>query len=283
MRPALGGARFMARGFRIVAVLAALSLLLVLPGSAGAFPLTTCTLTVSSFAADGTALDTAASGADDATRDNPFDVDWDGQVAWSGTTGNVVFTNFTYSISISGLPTPLQGAVANTSGAIEGTGTVVPSDVVPLQLIGLFFVSGSATASDGTGSCEGSGWVRIQGDLFASLQFWVALALLGIGALIVVVGRGGRWLLGLIGGALFGLGGAVMLITVAFLPLGEFTPLIVLGLGVVLGLAITIPKGSQAASAGEQPPASTPPPSTPPPSTPPASPDGSADAGAPLA
>lgn len=266
----------MFRVVRRLVIAALLATSLLIPASASAFPLTTCTLTVSSFAADGTALDTAASGADDATRENPFDLDWDGQVAWSGTTGNVVFTNFTYSISISGIPTPLQGAVANTSGATEGTGTVVPSDVVPVQLIGLFFVSGSATASDGTGSCEGSGWIRIQGDLFASLQFWVALALMGIGALLVIVGRGGRWLLGLIGGGLFGLGGAVMLITVAFLPLGEFTPLIVLVLGVVLGLAITIPKGSQAASTGDQPPASTPPASTPP-----AGPDGSADTGAP--
>lgn len=234
---------------------------LLIPAAASAFPLTTCTATITSYAADGTQLDQVVGGGDDATRTEPFDVDWDGQIAWEGTTGGIVFTNFTYSISVTGIPTPLGGAVVNSSGATEGSGTVVPSDVLPINLVGLFLVSGKATAEDGS-TCEGSGWVKINGSPFGSMQFWIGLALLAVGILLIVVGRGGRWLLGLIGGILAGLGSAILLITFALMLLGEWTPWAVIIGWVLIGLAVTIPKGS---SKPDQPAT----PASPPPATPP--------------
>jgi hypothetical protein len=262
-----------------LAIVAVLVTSVLIPATALAFPLTTCTATITSYAADGTQLDQVVSGADDATRTEPFNVDWDGQIAWEGTTGGIVFTNFTYGISVTGIPTPLSGAVVNSSGATEGSGTVVPSDVLPINLVGLFFVTGKATAEDGS-TCEGSGWVKFDGSPFGSMQFWIGLALLALGILLIVLGRGGRWLLGLIGGILAGLGSAILLITFSLMLLAEWTPPVALVAGVLIGLAVTIPKGSAKPDQPDQPATSpAPPPAASPPAAPPPADIGSAGTG----
>ncbi len=248
---------------------------LLIPASASAFPLTTCTATLTSTTADGGLLDTVVGGAADSTRDDPFLVDWNGTVAWEGTTGGIVFTDFTWGISISGIPTALNGVVSNASGLTEGSGSVVPNDVVPLQVVGLFYVTGSVSGD--AGSCDGSGWVQLQGEPWGTVQFWAGLAAVAIGILLIVVGRGGRWFLGLIGGLLLGLGSAVLLITFSLMLLAEWTPLVALIAGVLIGLAVTVRKDSEtppastaaAGAAGAAPPSgtATPPPAPAPPET----------------
>jgi predicted lipid-binding transport protein (Tim44 family) len=63
---------------------------------------------------------------------------------------------------------------------------------------------------------------------------------MALGALLIFLGRNGIWLLGLIGGAGLGLGGAIMFITFAFMPLAEWTPWASLIAGVLIGLAATV-------------------------------------------
>lgn len=235
------------RPVRLALALVVLVAVGLLPASALAFPLTTCTLSITSLAADGTVLGTAISGADDSTRQDPFPVDWQGTIQWEGTTGGIVFTDFTYALDISGIPTPLRGSVINTSGATTGSGSVVPADVVPLELVGLFFLSGRATNADGQ-SCEGSGWIKLEGNPFITVQFWAGAALLAFGLALTLIGRGGRWLLGLIGGLSLGIGAAILLITFSFMPLGELTPLAALVVGVLVGLATSIGTRSRSSS-----------------------------------
>jgi hypothetical protein len=250
----------MSRVLRRLVPAAVLATSLLIPASASAFPLTNCTATLTSISADGSPLDTVVGGAADSTREDPFLVDWNGTVAWEGTTGGIVFTDFTWGISITGIPTALNGVVANASGQTEGSGSVVPNDAFPLELVGLFYVTGSVSGD--AGSCDGSGWIQLQGDPFGTLQFWAALAAVAIGILLIVLGRGGRWLLGLVGGLLLGLGSAVLLITFSLMLLAEWTPLVALIAGVLIGLAATVRKASETpptatAAAAAAPPSST--------------------------
>ncbi len=250
----------MSRVLRRLVLATVLAASLLIPATASAFPLTTCTATLTSTAADGSPLDSVVGGAADSTREDPFLIDWNGTVAWEGTTGGIVFTDFTWGISISGIPTALNGVVTNASGQTEGSGSVVPNDVAPLQLVGLFYVTGSVSGD--AGSCDGSGWVQLQGDPIGTLQFWAGLAAVAIGILLIVIGRGGRWLLGLIGGLLLGLGSAVLLITFSLMLLAEWTPLVAVIAGVLIGLAVTVRKASETppaatAAAGAAPPSST--------------------------
>ena len=234
----------MSRAVGRLVILAMLVTSLLIPAASLAFPLTNCTATLTSISADGSPLDTVVGGAADSTREDPFLVDWNGTVAWEGTTGGIVFTNFTWGISITGIPTPLNGVVANASGQTEGSGSVVPNEVLPLELVGLFYVTGSVSSD--AGSCDGSGWVQLQGDPLGTLQFWAGLAAVAIGILLIVIGRGGRWLLGLIGGLLLGLGSAVLLITFSLMLLAEWTPLVAIVAGVLIGLAVTVRKAPEA-------------------------------------
>ena len=91
-----------------------------LPSTAAGFTLSNCTLTIQSSDASGGSLDNASGGADDSTQADPFVVDWDGSVAWQGTTGGLELKNNSYHIEVFGIPTP-QFAAATPTAAMTAT------------------------------------------------------------------------------------------------------------------------------------------------------------------
>lgn len=218
---------------RRLALLVVLAMGLMIPGSAAAFPLTNCTLELTSLDASGNALDSAVGGGQDSTQEDPFLVDWEGRVVWNGTTGSQVIKNHSWHVDVFHFPTPLRGGDPNEAGDPNGDGTVDVSANAPFKLTGLFFVSGEISGEGG--SCAGSGWFKVQGEPVGTPSFFVALLLLILGAILIAFGGArGSWLLALVGGLLFGLGLGLLLIMFSTLPLGSLT----VAAAVVLGLAI---------------------------------------------
>lgn len=218
---------------RPLAFLALPALILLLPAGASAFPLTNCTLTLTSVDTHGTMIDTATVGATDATQTKPFQVDADGRVQWAGTMGSQVITNHHWSVSIFNIPTPLSGGDANAAGKADGDGTVQVSANLPFRFVGLFYVSGGISGTGG--SCAGSGWMQLRGDAFGTILFWLALILIVLGLLLYWVGWRGAWGWAILGGVLFGLGSGLMLIIYALMPVGSWTPLSALVVGLIIG------------------------------------------------
>lgn len=219
---------------RRLASLFVVSLMLLLPGSAAAFPLTNCTLELTSLDENGTVLDTAAAGGADSTQADPFLVDWEGRVVWNGTMGSQVIMDHSWNVDVFHFPTPLRGGDPNEGGDTDGDDTVDVSANAPFQLVGLFYVSGQISGEGG--SCVGSGWFRIEGDPIGTVPFFVSLLLLVLGAILIALGGGqGSWLLGLLGGLLFGVGLAGLLILFGALPLGSITVPGTIVLGLLIG------------------------------------------------
>jgi hypothetical protein len=219
------------------AVLPAALLLLLLPRSAGAFPLTTCSLELASTDGSGAALDTASSGANDSTQADPFEVDWNGSVSYDGST-NVVIKNYTYGIAVFGVPTPLQGGGTNDDENTDGNGSVSVAANSPFRAAGLYYVSGSYNGEGG--SCTGSGWFRLLGDPIGTVPWIAGLLLAVLGVLGLVWALRGSLIGGIVGGILLGLGADLLLISHAVLPLAENTPLIVLVAALVIGVALAL-------------------------------------------
>lgn len=209
---------------------------LLLPASALAFPLSNCTLNLTSRDGSGATIDTATSGGADSTQTDPFIVDWDGTVDWNGTMGSLVIMNHNWNVDVFGIPTPLRGGDPNTAGNTTGSDTAGVSANAPFRFTGLFYVSGQISG-DG-GSCSGSGWLRLRGDPVGTVPFFVGLALVLLGAALLAVGARGRWLAAVFGGLLLGLGAAVLLVIFALLPLAAPTPLVVLAAGLLIGILL---------------------------------------------
>lgn len=218
------------------AVPIALLLVLLVPGSASAFPLDGCTLSITSLDAHGATLATATGGGNDSTQDNPFIVDWDGTVSYQGTTGTQVIKDNAWHVDVFNIPTPLRGGSPNGDGNKTGSGSVGVSANAPFRITGLYYVSGEIKGTGG--SCSGSGWFKLAGDPVGTIPFFVGLVALVLGIVLVALAIGGSAIAGLIGGVLVGLGLAVELAIFSVAPLGAATPLAVLGLGLVGGIAL---------------------------------------------
>jgi hypothetical protein len=217
---------------RVLAALAGTGLLLGAavgqPVSTAAFPLSGCQLTLSSFDADGTEIDTAIGGSPDATQHDPLRVSWGGTLRWTregspGSTGNG-----SWYVDVFGLPTMLRGADSAESGVVE------IGDGIPFRFSGLFYVSGRLSGPDL--SCSGHGWVRVMGDPLSTLPFTMGLSLLLVGLVLLAVGARGRWLLAVLGGALVGMGLAILTVIYTTLPIGEATPALLIASGIVVGV-----------------------------------------------
>lgn len=221
-----------------VLALPVLVLAMLLPLSVSGFPMTDCTLNLTSLDADGNQLGSAVGDSNDSTMADPFEVDWDGTVEWTGTTGSQVIKDSKWSVSIFNIPTPLSGTEANEEGTNDGDGTVDVGPNLPLRMTGLFFVSGSMTG-DG-GSCSGSGWMRLVGDPLGSILFWIGLVLIVLGLLALWRGYLRSSIVAAFGGLLLGLGAAAMLVTYAAMPAGEWTPLAAFAGGLVIGTVVAV-------------------------------------------
>ena len=219
------------------AVLLTASLLLVAAAPVAAFPLSTCQLSLTSTDASGATVDTAQSGANDATQADPFLVDWDGQVVYTGTTTNVI-KNYRYQVSVLGIPTPISGGDTNDEENTSGNGSVSVAANTPFRVTGLFLASGGYQGEGG--SCSGSGWFKLTGNPTGTLPFWIALILLAFGTVLEVRGLRGHQISGVSGGVLIGLGAAILAVIYSTLPLAEYTPLALIGLGLLLGIIIAL-------------------------------------------
>jgi hypothetical protein len=211
--------------------------ILGLAGPAAAFPLTNCTLQATALAADGSTIDSIASGATDATQTAPFLVDWDGTVTYTGNV-QVAMLNNTWHVDVFGIPTPLRGGSPNQADNRDGNGTVAVGANAPFRTTGLYYVSGSITGSGGT--CSGNGWFKLTGDPIGTIPFFIALLVLILGLLLLAAGSQGHTISAVVGGLLTGLGLAALLVLFSTLPLGSATPIVVLVLGLILGIIIAI-------------------------------------------
>jgi len=201
------------------------------PTTAAAFALSGCQMTLISLDADGNEIDTAVGGSADATQHDPLRVSWDGTVRWTRDAGSrSTGPGGTWHLDVFGLPTPLRG----TDGTVASDSIRV-TDSLPFRFAGLFFVSGRLSGPDV--SCAGSGWLRVMGDPMSTLPLTVSLGVLLVGLILLAVGARGRWLPAIVGGLLLGAGSAIAMVTYAALPLGETTPVAMLGVGIVIGLA----------------------------------------------
>jgi hypothetical protein len=196
------------------------------PSAAQAFPLTTCTLSLTSTDANGDALDTAFQGGADATQSDPFFVDWNGSVHWQGTSGSFAFRNNSWHVEIFMLPTTLHGGDANPDATRDGSGVISTGGAGFFRLTGLYYISGAYSGDRGT--CVGSGWVRLQGIPFVTLPFWLAVIGLAAGVALLAIGYRRAWVVAIPGGLLAGLGLAFVLIMLGFLPFGAWTPYAIL-------------------------------------------------------
>jgi len=149
-----------------------------------------CTLDLASTDASGAALDTAANGRG-GTQEDPFIVDWDGTVSWNGSSGDTVFKNHSWQVYVFNIPTPLRGGDDNDEGTTTSSGSTGVSANAPFQFTGLYFVSGNITG-DGGARCDGSAWLKLNGNPLTTIPFWIAIVLVLIGLLLVMSSRGSQ-------------------------------------------------------------------------------------------
>ncbi|HLA17052.1 MAG TPA: hypothetical protein VJZ72_09155 [Candidatus Limnocylindrales bacterium] len=244
----------------VVAVVA-MSWLNVVP-SAFAFELTTCTIELASN--NGVApLDEAVGPGAGGTFDDPFLVDWDGTVDWTGSTGGTIVKNGLAHVEVFGLPTPLGTFTGhNDEENTTLSGTVGVANNAPFEVTGLFYVSGELRGESGP-VCRGSAWLKLTGDPVGTPLFYVALGSLIVGGLLVGRSLPGRNILqGAIGGFVTGLGATALAVAFSVLPLLENTPLaLVVGLtvvGFVLGYFDIRPRTSPSGEPPSEPPSETP-------------------------
>lgn len=205
----------------------------VTPPPGLAFPISGCTLAITSLDADGTQIDSASGGGSDASLAAPLLASWDGTIRWSGEIGPPAIRGIRWHVDVFGLPTPLRGADPNEDDDISGANSIRITGAVPFRFTGLFHVTGQLSGEGGT--CTGDGWVRVLGDPVGTLPFLVALALVLVGVVLLAVGVRGRWLPAMAGGLMLGLGSTVLLVIFAVLPMGAATPAAVNVLGLLTG------------------------------------------------
>jgi hypothetical protein len=192
-----------------------------------------CTITAASTDGNGDALGNLT-GPAASSPDQPFVVDRAGDVAWEGTAPPIA--SGTYGISVFGLPI-WGGEFTNDEGLTSASGTVAVADVLPVDLVGVFEVSGSVKGEGG--ACEGSAWVKLDGDPLTSIPGLVGIGLTILGGIGVLASAfGSHFGRGLLTGILLGLGLAVLAIVFGFMPLGTITPWVALAAGPIVGAVV---------------------------------------------
>ncbi len=126
----------------------------------------------------------SAPGGPGASPSEPLIVDPQGRVDYYGRTDPVI-TNGTWSLKVFGIPVQ-RGDEDNSDGETKRAGDV-DLDFIPIDVPGLYHVSGSFEG-DG-GSCSGEGWVKILGSPVGSLPWIAGVGLFGIGLIGVLLAR----------------------------------------------------------------------------------------------
>ena len=148
---------------------------------------TGCSGKASSTVKDGTVLDEVSAPGSGGTRSDPFVVDHDGTVTWSGETSSVI-KNGTWIVKA--WPTSISGRIGNESAITTKSGVDKVKDRLKVKLPGLYFVKVSLKGSDGA-SCVAQGWVKINGKP-AFTPVWIAALvsiLLGLGGWVALLKR----------------------------------------------------------------------------------------------
>lgn len=246
---------------------------LAAPGTAAAFDLETCTLTVTSKDVAGNVIDSATGGGPGGTREDPLTVDPNGSVEWVGATGGQDFEGASWHVEIYGVPTPLRGEDRpgdDPGGSEANRGAIKVGEILPFDLVGTIFVSGAVEVG-GDPVCAGAGWIELPGDPTGTPGFIGAgiLTLIGVG-LVLSSARGRKVVRGGIGGVLAGAGLGTLAAIADILPFDNDTPLAVMIGSVLVGIAIGVidigdlfgakpaPKPTPAPAAPSEPPASPP-------------------------
>jgi hypothetical protein len=149
-----------------------------------------CTLELTSTDASGAIVD-SASGPGDAgggTQSDPFLVDWDGAVAWEGSSGDQLFTNHSWQTFVFHVPTPVRGGDPNDEEDTVGTGSASVGANAPVRVVGLFYVSGSINGEGGT-HCDGGAWFQLTGNAVGTLPFWLSVLLAIAGLALIAASR----------------------------------------------------------------------------------------------
>ena len=235
----------------IVSAMAAMLLAGMAAGAAVGADATGCQGSATSFTATGEQIQSVTAPGPGATQDDPFTVDFDGPVAWKGSS-DAVIANGTWTVTAA--PFSFSGDVTNSSGKKEADGTITPSEYLPFAVPGLVLVTVDLSGEGGA-TCSVSGWIQFSGNPLASPAGWIAIGLSvlgGIGMLVLLrmlihipavpVGQNriGRTVLGIAAGLVLGAGVAALLVMYGVVALGTMTPLLVVGgtafFGLVLGL-----------------------------------------------
>ncbi|MEI6624149.1 MAG: hypothetical protein WCP28_19830 [Actinomycetes bacterium] len=151
---------------------------------------TGCTGAAMSRDAQGRELDHVLAPGPGGTADNPFRVNLDGTVDWTGETTSAI-RNGTWKVTVGSLPA--SGSFTNEAGQRAGSGSVKVGDKIP-GLLGVFFrgnqkmlVDVSITGSGG--SCTASVWIQNSGGAaFTPMWFTgvgaAALGVVGLAAML---------------------------------------------------------------------------------------------------
>jgi hypothetical protein len=171
---------------RRVVVVGAVGFLLLgaLAAPAAAAPLDGgCTGTAQSVGDGGQQVDTlAAPDSATGTKNNPFEVDYDGSVVYKG--NGPVITDNTWKVAVYGVPVKTGGDDnADKKNTAEGTEQV--KDYLPIRVAGVFYVSGDITGTGG--GCAGSGWVKLAGNPAGTVPWLVGIVTLVGGAVLLVL------------------------------------------------------------------------------------------------
>jgi hypothetical protein len=118
---------------------------------------------------DGNELDTASAPGDGGTSGDPFRVDYDGTVAYEGTTPGA-FHNHSWHVEVFGI-TVKDGGSPNGNDEAATAGDADVSDYLPFDAPGLYYVSGGIDADEG--ACDGNAWVKIVGSPVGTIP-WIA-------------------------------------------------------------------------------------------------------------
>lgn len=224
-----------------IAAIAALAWLLVLPASVVALPAKgPCTLELASNDAEGNVLDSAKSGDDSASPEDPLLIDWDGTVSWTGIT-TVPLKDNHYHVAMFGMATPFQGGSLNGGDARTTVGTFGFTTGSPFRFTGLYYLTVGIIGSGG--ECTGSLVVKLVGEPIGTLPFFVGLALLAIGLLLLVWGFSGHLGAAIAGGLFLGLAVTLEAVMFSFLPLGGLTPIALLATGLFLAVVSVVSGG----------------------------------------
>src|SRR6266545_5861921 len=138
----------MRRALSIAAIAVGASAALAPAATVSAFPLDGCTMSVQSMRADGSVHDKATAPGSGGTQNDPLEVDSNGTVTWSGTTGSQVIKSNSWHVDVFYLPL-FRGSSANTDGETSAEGTVDFRKDAPFRFTGLYFASGGISGDGG--------------------------------------------------------------------------------------------------------------------------------------